>query len=85
MKSNTKLLRNLLYTMLVAVFFVGCKEVPRSNGSVDATRIDDYEVSYSGVQILTIDGCEYVWCKNGHGAGLTHKGNCRFCLARHAK
>ena len=76
---------NLLYTMLVAVFFVGCKEVTRSNGSVDATIIDDYEVSHKGVQILTIDGCEYVWCKNGYGAGLTHKGNCKFCLARNAK
>lgn len=76
---------NLLYTMLVAVFFVGCQEQPSSKGSVDATRIDDYEVANQGVQILTIDSCEYVWCKNGYGAGLTHKGNCKFCLARLAK
>lgn len=36
----------------------------------------------SGVTIDEIDGCEYVWKKVGYGAGLCHKGNCKFCEER---
>lgn len=87
MITSTKLTRNLAKLMLVAVLFstISCKEENATSKSVNAERINDYEVSNQGVQILTIDGCEYVWCKNGYGAGLTHKGNCKFCLARHAE
>ena len=82
---NLKLRSHFLYTLLLTVLFVGCKEANQETKKVDATKINSYEVSSNGVQILTIDSCEYVWCKNGYGAGLTHKGNCKFCLARSAK
>ena len=39
-------------------------------------------VKNQGIQILTIDSCEYVWVKEGYGAGLTHKGNCKYCKIR---
>ncbi len=85
MITSTKLTRNLAKLMLVAVLFVGCKEVNQAGKTVNAESVNDFEVSNDGVQILEIDGCQYVWCKNGYGAGLTHKGNCKFCLARSAK
>ena len=47
-----------------------------------AKNVNDYEVTNEGVQILTIDSCQYVWCKNGYGAGITHKGNCKYCAVR---
>ena len=85
MLKSTKLTRNLAKLMLVAVLFVGCKEVNQETKKVNAESVNDYEVSYKGVQILEIDSCQYVWCKKGYGAGLTHKGNCKFCLARSVK
>lgn len=79
MFKNTKPLRNLLYTMLVAVFFVGC-ETPKGESSVDTGK------SYN---IKVIDSCEYIECDYGifdqRVYSLTHKGNCKFCLARSAK
>lgn len=52
------------------------------NKKASATDIDDNVVKNQGIQILTIDSCEYVWVKNGNGAGLTHKGNCKYCAER---
>jgi molybdenum cofactor biosynthesis enzyme MoaA len=86
LKTNSS---HFLYTMLVALLFVGCKESNQESNqeskSVKAEKIYDYEVTNQGTQILVIDSCEYVWCKNGNGAGLTHKGNCKLCLARSTK
>lgn len=71
------------YVMVVSVIFCGCGPInSKQQKKVEATQINAYEVSIEGVQILTIDSCEYVWCKNGYGAGLTHKGNCKFCAER---
>lgn len=90
MKTKTSIYRRhfaFAYLLLLAVIFCGCK--PNINNEqqnkVEATRVEDYEVSSEGVQILTVDSCEYIWCKNGHGAGLTHKGNCKFCAERSKK
>lgn len=70
---------NLLYTMLVAVFLFGC-ESPKGESSTDTGK------SYT---IKVIDSCEYIECDYGifdqRVYSLTHKGNCKFCLARNAK
>ena len=74
------------YVLLVAVIFCGCELINNEQQKkVNAEDINGYEVRNEGVQILTIDSCEYVWCKNGYGAGLTHKGNCKFCAERSKK
>lgn len=67
-----------LYTMLVAVFFVGC-DTPKG----ERHKKDGYA-------IVEIDNCQYIEVSNWVGSqsgyySLTHKGNCKFCLARHAK
>lgn len=74
------------YVLLVAVIFCGCEPINNEQQKkVEATELNSYYVSNEGVQILTIDSCEYVWCKNDSGAGLTHKGNCKFCAERSKK
>ena len=74
------------YVLLVAVIFCGCVPIDcKQQNKVEAIGLNDIEVTSSGVQILTIDSCEYVWCKNGNGAGLAHKGNCKFCAERNQK
>ncbi len=82
MKTNFKLKNQLIafsYVLLVAVFFVGCTS-PKGESSVDTGK--DYSIK-------VIDSCEYIECDYGmfdqRVYSLTHKGNCKFCLARNAK
>jgi hypothetical protein len=78
-----KEIKNGLKVLLVAVIFSSCEPIDNSqHGKVEAKNVNDYEVTNEGVQILTIDSCQYVWCKNGYGAGITHKGNCKYCAVR---
>lgn len=64
---------------LLGVIFTSCAPQTESNKKVTSEDLVSQDIKNHGVQILTIDGCEYVWVKNGYGAGLTHKGNCKFC------
>lgn len=81
MKNET--IKNGAKVLLVAVIFSSCEPINNEQiKKVDAIDLAGGEVRNEGVQILTIDSCEYVWCKNGYGAGLTHKGNCKYCLVR---
>lgn len=74
MKNLRTKLSYALYTLVVAGVFAGC--TVDSNSS--RVQKDDIESEFgAGITILTIDNCEYVWVKRGHGGGLTHKGNCK--------
>jgi hypothetical protein len=55
-----------------------------SCGDMSQERINEQKIyrAGDGFEILVIDSCEYVWCKNGYAGGLTHKGNCKFCAQR---
>lgn len=66
--------------IIVVFVFSSCER--RFENEAKAILVDNKEVSTNGVQILTIDSCEYIWCKKGYGAGLTHKGNCKYCIER---
>lgn len=71
-----------LQWLLVAVIFCGCEDGNKYQQRVEVLQYNDYEITDSGVQILTIDSCEYIWVKAGYGAGLSHKGNCQFCAKK---
>lgn len=55
---------------------------------IDPTKNVSYDVMNNpNFQIITIDSCEYVlYCSQKYSgswaSGLTHKGNCRFCVKR---
>ena len=38
--------------------------------------------TYSPVEIVVIDSCEYLFGPWGNATVLTHKGNCKFCKNR---
>ena len=65
--------------ILLGVIFTSCVPQTESNKKVTTEDLVSQDIKNHGIQILTIDSCEYVWVKNGYGAGLTHKGNCKFC------
>ena len=39
---------------------------------------NEYRAKHNS-EIVVIDGCEYVIIERGHGYGMAHKGNCKFC------
>ena len=76
------------YVLLCAILF-SCSNRPPENeneneniSNVKDILIPINSVTRQGVQILTIDSCEYIWVKEDGGAGLTHKGNCKYCAER---
>lgn len=77
--SNYRNCFTLAYVLLLAVSFVGCTS-PKGESSVDTGK--DYSIK-------VIDSCEYIECDYGifdqRVYSLTHKGNCKFCLARNTK
>lgn len=82
MKNKTSILtgtRHFFYALLVSIIFCGCQYEP-----INQQR-NIFISNQSGVQILTIDSCEYVWCAHDLGSGLTHKGNCKYCAERSKK
>ena len=84
MKTKTSILAatKAFFILLVMCCFFSCSVSTSENKKATASNIDDNVVKNQGIQILTIDSCEYVWVKNGYGAGLTHKGNCKYCAKR---
>jgi hypothetical protein len=86
MKTKTSILTvtKAFFILLVMCCFFSCSVSTSENKKATASNIvvKNHGVKSHGIQILTIDSCEYVWVKNGYGAGLTHKGNCKYCAER---
>lgn len=72
----------ILICILLSTVFYSCSRHRGGLEVEESSLFDDYVVVNQGVQVLVIDSCEYVWCKNGYGAGIAHKGNCKFCIER---
>lgn len=87
MKTKFKFKTQLLvfaYVMLAVIFLVGCDEKKQISNIKN-----EYNLKAGGcpMKIYVVDGCEYIGRVTAisYGNFLTHKGNCKFCLARHAK
>ena len=78
MKTNFKF-KTQSIAFAYVLFLIGC-EKPQVEKTVDTNK---------GYNIKTIDSCEYIEVDSGIGDyyryTLTHKGNCKFCLARSVK
>ena len=74
---------NLLYTMLVAVLFVGCKE-DKQQEYVNPHKKTNSITLDRGDKIYTVekDSCEYIVYDGYHSGNIIHKQNCRFCRLR---
>lgn len=79
MKTSTYHKRFVFLCVLLATLtFCAC-------GNVDNNRVQTESLEThvgSGISIITVDSCEYVWVKKGYGGGLSHKGNCKYCARR---
>lgn len=85
MLKSTKLTRNLAKLMLVAVFFSLTSCVDNTDKKEATTKETQLLFYGQNVEVTIIDSCEYVYFPNGNASWGTHKGNCKFCLARSTK
>lgn len=84
MKTNFKLKTQLIafaYVLLAVVFLIGCTESNVNKNSTGVILTNGSE----DVKIIVIDSCEYLYYSGESRMGMAHKGNCKFCLARHSK
>ena len=84
MKTNFKLKTQLIafaYVLLAVVFLIGCTESNVNKNSTGVILTNGSE----DVRIIVIDSCEYLYYSGESRMGMAHKGNCKFCLARHSK
>ena len=83
MKTNFKIKTLLIafaYVLLAVVFLISCET---KNATIESTSTT---INGRDFEIYVIDNCEYIGTIHGSNADvLSHKGNCKFCLARHAK
>lgn len=63
--------------LLAAVFFVGCEEP-----NVKRYGLEQKIEITGSIEVVEIDSCEYLYIKNGNATWGSHKGNCKFCVAR---
>jgi len=90
MKTQIKLLKAIATIFLFSAF-ISCGERLKQINHIDKKEFllkQGYEMmdKYK-LQVMVIDGCEYLYAYQGHYAGniLTHKGNCKFCAERSKK
>jgi hypothetical protein len=95
MKNSITKLSYTLYILLVAFIF-GCTETV-TNETIKKTKYVNIETevivkqinSNKDFSIVTIGGCEYILYNHSSAdfsrAGLTHKGNCKYCIERSKK
>lgn len=86
MKTNFKFKTQLIafaYVLLAVVFLIGC-EKDKTKSEVIKQEVKQ-EFYGQNIEIVVIDSCEYLYVSNGKASWGAHKGNCKFCLTRHAK
>ena len=63
---------------IIGVLLISCKT------TVKETETTEY-IMGKPVKIIEYDSCEYVGFNMGNGYRYSHKGNCKFCIARNKR
>ena len=64
----------LVVTLLL---LVGCVDSSQHTATVKINGYNDFPV-----YMFEYDGCEYISVENTNVGGISHKGNCKYCLER---
>ena len=86
MKTNFKFKTQSIafaYVLLAVVFLIGCE---KDKTKLEVVKEEVKQEFYGqNIEIVVIDSCEYLYVSNGNASWGSHKGNCKFCLARSVK
>jgi hypothetical protein len=70
--------------ILLTLVFVSCSGI--NSHTVQPTKTLSEIVPFGELTIIELDNCEYIAFQLGnHNGAVTHKGNCKYCLARNKK
>ena len=76
-------LRHAFYTLLVAFFFTACSSnVESTNNIVEEDKPISGTELRGNINVVEVEGCEYIvwdWFDTGN---IVHKHNCKFCIER---
>lgn len=68
-------MKKLLYVLTFSLIGLsGCNFNKAEPKSKPLTKQLDFD---GWITIIEVDGCQYIFAKEGTGGGLTHKGNCK--------
>ena len=65
-----------------ALFVFSCETTIESSESQSKINPYDFEDKKNNYDVFIVDSCEYIRLKGNLSAGISHKGNCRFCKKR---
>ncbi len=63
--------KHFIWFLLPLLLCVGCKRDSNNRNDVERQRISN------SIDVIVVDGCEYVRYQGYKSGGLTHKGNCK--------
>lgn len=74
-------MKNKLKILAIPVFALLLMACEEPNVKIKKT---EYVFNSSGhsFKIIELDSCQYFFFEGGHAMGLSHKGNCKFCINR---
>ena len=78
-------MKKLLIVLVGITLFMCCNPQSRTENhqapkekEVEAHRVMGLTDTPSGISIIVIDNCEYIYCEiSGHSASIIHKQNCK--------
>ncbi len=74
--------------LLTIVTLCSCEKgssVKESSVTASRRELDVKFNSSADIELVEIDGCEYIYVPNGNASWGAHKGNCKYCEARKCK
>jgi len=73
--------------LLLAAVLLSCNGGKAQNEGdiLDERKWSKYKTYGQYIEVITIDSCEYLYSYNFNATWCTHKGNCKFCVARHSR
>lgn len=76
-QKNTE--RYIKHAILFLVFlsFYQCTDKKERTPETDSNLISTRSASYRSLEVVEIDGCQYVLWHNSYGSDMEHHGNCK--------
>lgn len=72
-------MKQILICLLLLILIGGCNDLKPKLLSKSPAVVTD-------MKTIEIDGCEYLIFRTAYDyAGITHKGNCKYCISRNNK
>lgn len=81
---NAKLILNaFLFLAVLGLFALALMKEDNNKATISSVRMEagigrrEVNDNYLSIEVLEIEGCEYVYVGNVYRSGITHKGNCK--------